>query len=165
MFKSHGSGLCLNSTSVAVSVVQCRAVVSGRIRCDGADTGLTPSTVWAWPSHWVADAAVSHPSRCTAVQTGLPGQIQLPDCGQLSSERNAAIWRWGQRQSAWDGGVKHLTCRSETWQFVKKQIKPEGWLVKLESTPDFGKACAEVRQHSILISSFSNINYIIPILS
>ena len=103
--------LLLYHTSVAVSIVQRCAVVSSSVRCDGADAQQAPSAFRASPRHRVADAAIRQPARGAAVQAGLPGQIHLPHCGQLPPEGHAAVWGWGQRQSAWDGGVKHLTWR------------------------------------------------------
>lgn len=101
------------STSVAVGVIQVGGVVSGAVGRDSVDPRLLRCTLGPQLRHRVADAAIRQPSRGAAVQAALPGQVELPHRGQLPSEGHAAVRGRGQGQAAGDGGVKHLSCRTQ----------------------------------------------------
>lgn len=57
----------------------------------------------------VTHAAVSQPAGVTAVEATLPGQVELPDRGQLSSQSVAVSGSRCQAQLVQHAGVKHFT--------------------------------------------------------
>lgn len=99
-------------TSVAVGVVQgCGVGEAGAVRVvvDGPHAGLVSATVLPRNVDRVAGAAVSKPAGVTLVQAGLPGQVELPHSGQLSSQGMAVGRGCGQAQLLWHCGVEDFT--------------------------------------------------------
>lgn len=77
------------STSVAVGVEQGCGVREARavgIIVDCPHPGLISTAVLPWNVDGIADAAVGQPARVTLVQASLPGEVELSDSSQLSSQ-------------------------------------------------------------------------------
>lgn len=78
---------------------------------DRPHPGLVSATVLSWDVDGVTDAAVGQPTGITLVKTSLPSQVELPDGGQLGSQRVAVGGGGGQAQFLWHRGVEHFTWR------------------------------------------------------
>lgn len=99
------------STSVTVGVKQgCGIREAGTIGVvvDSPHPGLVSAAVLARDVDRVADAAIGQPAGVTLVQAGLPGEVELPDIGQLGSQGMAVGRGCGQAQL-----VRH--CRVENF--------------------------------------------------
>lgn len=106
-------------TSVAVGVVQgCGVGEAGAVGVvvDRPHPGLVPAAVLPWDVDGVAGAAVGEPAGVALVQAGLPGEVELPDGGQLGSQGMAVSGGRGQAQL-----LRHCGVEDFTWEEMRER--------------------------------------------
>lgn len=100
------------STSVAVGVEQgcgVREACAVGVVVDSPHSGFVSTAVLPRDVDRVTDAAVSQPAGVTLVQAGLPGEVELPDGGQLGPQGMAVGGGCGQAQLLHHCGVENLS--------------------------------------------------------